>query len=254
MTPAFLDRFSAQSADYAAYRPRYPAELFEYVASLTTAHDLAWDCATGNGQAAVGLAECFIRVVATDASAAQIAHAMAHERVAYQVGRAEASPLTAQSVDLVTVAQALHWLDLKPFYGEVRRVLKASGALAVWSYGDLVLEDAGIDAIVQRYNRETLASYWPVERASTGEGIRSLPFPFVEVRAPVFTLQAEWTLAEIAGYLRSWSATAAFVARHGRDPVADVERDVAALWGRSGSRRLISWPLVVRAGRHTGAE
>src|SRR5215470_15770711 len=138
--PGFKDHFSASAAGYATFRPKYPAELFDFVAALPERRRVAWDCATGNGQAALPLAERFDRVVATDASAEQIAHATPHPRVSYGVGLADESGLDGESVDLVTVAQALHWLALDRFFAEVRRVVVEGGVLAVWCYTRPVLE------------------------------------------------------------------------------------------------------------------
>jgi len=88
---SFKDHFSKQAADYARFRPRYPREMFEYLGRIAPSRALAWDCATGNGQAAVGLAAVFERVIATDASEKQIANAEPHERVEYRVAPAEES-------------------------------------------------------------------------------------------------------------------------------------------------------------------
>src|SRR5439155_1152709 len=64
---SFKDHFSKQAADYAIFRPSYPQELFVYLGSVAPARQLAWDCGTGNGQAAVGLASVFARVIAASA-------------------------------------------------------------------------------------------------------------------------------------------------------------------------------------------
>src|SRR5580704_8188572 len=106
---AFKDHFSGHADQYGAYRPKYPPALFDHVARIAPAKGLAWDCATGNGQAATELAEHFRAVVATDASRQQLAEAPAHDRIAYVVAAAERSPIASSSVDLVTVAQAIHW-------------------------------------------------------------------------------------------------------------------------------------------------
>src|SRR5262245_26273424 len=132
---SFKDHFSTQAGEYMLYRPRYPRALFEFLASIAPARDRAWDCGTGNGQAATALAEFFAEVVATDPSASQLVHARRHPKVRYLEAAAEQCPLADESVDLVTVAQAVHWFDLTKFYAEVRRVGRAGGVLAVWSYG-----------------------------------------------------------------------------------------------------------------------
>ena len=126
----FKDHFSKQAADYAKFRPQYPPELFEYLGGIAPQRKLAWDCATGNGQAAIALASVFERVIATDASEAQIANAEAHAHVEYRVAPAENSGIESDTIDLVMVAQALHWFDLDRFYAEVMRLLKPGGIFA----------------------------------------------------------------------------------------------------------------------------
>lgn len=243
------DYFSSQAAEYARYRPSYPPVLFDFVAGLTTRHSVVWDCATGSGQAVAGLAARFDRVVATDMSAAQLAQARPQARVEYRVATAYASGLPAGSVDAVTVGQALHWLDLERFYAEVRRVLAPGGALAVWSYGDPVLDQPVVDAPLQQFNHDIMGPYWPVDRGRVGEMYLTYPFPFAEVGAPALTLECKWTVSELAGYLRSWSATARYVATHGTDPVTAFERALATVWGGPAVRHIVRWPLTVRAGR-----
>ena len=246
--PGFKDHFSASASDYATFRPRYPAELFEFVASLPERRSCVWDCATGNGQAALPLAERFDRVIATDASAEQIAHATPHPRVSYGVARADESGLDDASVDLVTVAQALHWLPLDRFFTEVRRVLVPRGALAVWCYTRPVLEQE-LDAIVLRYYAETCRAYWPRDRQLVDEGYRSIVIPIDEVPAPALKIESRLSLAEFGGYVRTWSATNRLARAIGRDPVVGLEDELRAVWGPDGERRLVRWPIHVRAGR-----
>jgi len=243
------DYFSTQAATYAAFRPTYPRELFEFVAQCAPRHDLAWDCATGSGQAAVALADDFARVIATDSSAKQLAHAPPHARIEYRVAPAEDCGLPDHCADAITVAQALHWFDLPRFYAEAHRVLAPGGALVVWSYNDALLDDPTLDAELQRYNGTTVASYWPPERQIVRDGYRTIPFPFSPLSSPPFTLTREWNLPELAGYMRSWSATVRYVAERGTDPVVAFEASVAAHWGDPSTRRTIRWPLVVLAGR-----
>ena len=243
------DYFSTQAAAYAAFRPTYPRELFEFVASCAPRRGLVWDCATGSGQAAVALADDFERVIATDSSAKQLAHAPPHERIDYRVATAEASGLPDQCADAITVAQALHWFDLGRFYAEAHRVLAPGGALVVWSYNDALLDDPALDAALQHYNTTTVGPYWPPERQIVRDGYRTVPFPFFPLAAPPFTLTREWTLAELSGYLRSWSATARYVAEHRTDPVIEFEAALEQRWGDPTARRTVRWPLVVLAGR-----
>ena len=246
--PGFKDYFSASAAEYATFRPKYPAALFDFVASLPERRRAVWDCATGNGQAAVPLAERFERVVATDASAEQIAHATAHPRVTYGVALGDASGLEDASMDLVTVAQALHWLPLDRFSAEVRRVVVAGGALAVWCYTRPVLEGE-LDAVLLRYYSGTCGPYWAPDRKLVDQGYEGIPLPIDEVEAPPLNIESHLTLAEFGGYVRTWSATQKLAKAIGRDPVIDVEHELRGQWGEDGQRRLVRWPVRVRAGR-----
>lgn len=247
-TPTFKDYFSEGAAGYAEFRPRYPAELFRFVASLPSQRRTAWDCATGSGQAAVPLADYFTRVIATDASGAQLAYATSHPRVEYSVALADASGIPSGTVDLVTVAQALHWLPRERFFAEVRRVAAPGGALAVWCYSELTV-DATVDPIVHRYYAETCGPYWAPERALVDAGYRAIEIPIDEVEAPPMSVTADMTLDELAGYLRTWSATRKLAAATGRDPVVEVFDELLACWGTPTARRTVRWPLHVRAGR-----
>lgn len=247
--PTFADHFSTVAANYADFRPSYPPALFAWLATLTPGHELAWDCAAGSGQASVDLARHFDRVVATDASAKQIAAAEPHPRIDYRVAAAEASGLADASVDLLTVAQALHWFDLDRFYAEARRVLKPAGILAVWTYGVLVLEDPRLNECVQVFYRDTVGPYWPPERHHVETGYRELPFPFPEITAPPVHMETTWNLPQLLGYFRSWSATARYVVTHGSDPVAILAAELAPLWGDPEQPRAMAWPLSLRVGR-----
>src|SRR5512143_4103348 len=245
MKRKFSDHFSPVAPRYAAFRPGYPDALFEWLAGLAPSRALAWDCATGNGQAAEGLARHFERVVATDASAAQIAAAAPNPRIYYRVAAAEESGLPPSSADLVTVAQALHWFDLQRFYGEVERVLVPGGVLAAWTYGMLETGDAKIDALLDEFYTATLGPFWPPERRHVETGYRTLPFPYPELPAAQFSMERRWTLEELLGFLRTWSATVRFTEINRLDPVEPLGKKIAPLWEGA---RMIRWPLAIRAG------
>lgn len=244
----FRDLFSRQSETYATARPTYPDALYEYMASVVPRRRLAWDCGTGNGQAARDLSRWFDRVIATDASTSQIANALPVANVEYRVADAGSSGLDARSVDLVTVAQALHWFDVDRFYLEVRRVTVPGGIVAVWSYGS---PSAGgdIDATLRHFEKETLGRYWDRRRRWVDEGYRNIAFPFPELPAPKLELRMEWTLSQLGGYLRSWSAVAKFVVERGLDPVAPLLERIGIHWGSPEGTRVVTWPLAIRVGR-----
>lgn len=246
----FADHFSGVSAAYAAFRPRYPDALFDFLAQVTPAHDAAWDAGTGSGQAAVGLARHFRSVVATDASRSQIEHATPDPRVSYRVSPAEASGLDTASVDLVTAAQALHWFDRPRFWTEARRVLRARGVIAVWTYVLFEIEPQ-IDEIVRRFYSGVVGPFWPPERRITEARYQTIEFPFAEFAAPHFVIEQQLTLDEVAGYIRTWSATRAFVKERGQDPVESLLEKLTPAWGSSLQSRLARWPVAMRIGRMT---
>ena len=245
---AFIDHFSRKSDLYARARPTYPDALFAFVAAQSPARRRAWDCATGNGQAALGLARHFESVEATDASAEQIANALAAPRVRYSVQPAEETDFEAASFDAVCVAQALHWLDLERFYGEVRRVLKPAGVFAAWGYNRHQVSPE-FDAAFNELFFEPLRPYWPPQNAKLWAGYRDEAFPFVPVEAPAFAIEMRWSLAQLVDYAGTWSATRRYIAEAAPDFLERARAALAPAWG-TNAVRLVTIPIVVRAGRH----
>jgi ubiquinone/menaquinone biosynthesis C-methylase UbiE len=241
------DHFSGIAKAYAAFRPRYPRELFDYLASIATNHHRAWDCGAGSGQATLDLAERFDEVIATDISAEQIARAPTRDNVRWLVAPAESVPIEPTSVDLTTVAQALHWFDHDRFYAEVRRVSAPGAAIAAWTYAPPRM-DAEVGAALRRLAYETVGAYWPSERQYVETEYRTIPFPFERIESPRLSIREEWTVEQLAGYARSWSSTARYVAARGDDPVVAFEQELRGVWGTS-ERRTITWPLILLAGR-----
>jgi len=245
-TPAFKDHFSVQAIAYGKYRPRYPRELFAWLAANSPARDLAVDVATGNGQAAIALAEFFHGVIATDASAAQLKVAEEKPRVRYLCEAAERISLPDASADLIVAAQAAHWFDWPAFIAEARRVLRPGGLLAFWCYGNCE-SGPDIDRLLGNYSRDVVGPYWPRERRHVEEAYRELSLPFPDVAAPRFDMQADWDIESVLGYLGTWSATQRYRQLNGRDPLALLAPLLAEAWG-TGTQQLC-WPLVIKAGR-----
>jgi ubiquinone/menaquinone biosynthesis C-methylase UbiE len=184
-------------------------------------------------------------VIATDASEKQIANAERHPRVEYRTATAEESGLEAASVDLVTVAQALHWFDLDRFYSELRRVLKPGGIFAATAY-KLATISPGIDLIVNHYYSDVVGPYWPAERVLV-ENFEELRFPFAQIAAPPFEMVAHWQAQHLLGYLRTWSATQRFMVEKKRDPLSEIEQELRDAWAEEVRRVVL--PLTVRVGR-----
>lgn len=246
----FEDHFSKHSQTYAQYRPQYPEEIYAYLASIAPGNKLAWDCGTGSGQAALGLAKYFDKVYATDASAEQILHAYAHPKVEYRVEPAEHISLTDSTVDLVTVAVAIHWFNFDEFYREVKRILKPNGILAAWTY-NLTEISPSIDSLVRQYYFDVLSGFWPERIRYLEEGYKTIPFPFDEIIPPSFAMQANWTLDQFAGFLNSWSATQRYKEQNGHHPLEKIWDELSAAWGNANEQRLIRWPLHFRIGKNS---
>lgn len=251
MSFSFPDHFSGVAARYADFRPRYPANLYDYLATLVPGDATVWDCAAGSGQATVALSARFRHVIATDASPQQIAAAPPLPNVDYRVAPAEDGGLPGASVGLVTVAQALHWFDLPRFYAEVRRVLRPPGILAVWSYGINRIEGEAVDARVQAFYGGTLGPYWPPSRRLVEAGYRTLPFPFPELSPPGFQMEARWTLEQLLGYFSTWSATTRYLEATRLNPLGPLAEQLAAVWGDPLQPRTVTWPLALRIGAVT---
>lgn len=245
----YADHFSGLAPAYASCRPGYPPELFTYLGGLLGRHELAWDCAAGTGQATLPLTRFFRRVWATDVSAAMLDNAPRHPGIEYRAAPAESSGLDAATVDLVTVAQALHWLDLDPFYAEVERVLMPGGVLAVWTYGNQHLQHEALDEVLQHFYFKVVGDYWLAERRHVESGYRTLPFPFAELEAPAFEMQEQWSLPQLLGYIGTWSASQRYREALGKDPVERLARELTSLWGKPASVRQVRWPLSLRVGR-----
>ena len=243
--------FGAVAADYARHRPTYPDALFDWLASVAPARGQALDCGTGNGQAAVALAERFARVTATDLSEGQLAQATPHPRVTYRAAPAEASGLPDASCDLVTVAQALHWFDLVAFGREVTRVLVPRGVVAAWSYGLFTCAPA-VDAVVMELYHDVVGPYWQPGREHVENGYRDLPLPGTLLPVPPFAIVRRWTLEALTGYLGTWSAVHRYRLARDADPIAVVAERLAAAWGDPHAERELRWPLVVKASRVGG--
>lgn len=249
MSGGFHDHFSSLAKRYADFRPHYPRELFQYIASVAPRREIVWDCACGNGQASLGLAEFFERVIATDASADQIAAAKPNPKIQFRTAPAGNSGLDSESVDVITVAQALHWLDREKFFPEAKRVLKTDGVIAVWTYGICNIEGPEIDELFADFYWNVIGPYWPPGREHVEAGYRDLPFPFAEIQPPGFTMQTRWTLSELIGYLSTWSGVKRYTEAKSQNPLPQFEAQLLTVWRDPSHPRQITWPLSLRLGK-----
>lgn len=244
----FEDHFSELASTYSKYRPTYPPQLFKYLYECCNDHSQAWDCGTGNGQAAISLTEYFDNVLATDASEEQIKQATPHPKISYRVGPSENVSLADKSTDLVTVAAAVHWFNFDKFYTEVKRVLKPDGIIAVWGY-HLITITPEIDKLLIKYYKEILKDHWPERFHYVDTSYADLPFPFEEIKPPKFEMITKWNLDQVAGFLSSWSGTKIYQQKVGRHPLKEIWDELHIAWGDEKLNRPTHWPLYMRIGK-----
>jgi hypothetical protein len=232
------DNFSRQSSLYAQYRPTYPPALFEYITGFVSNKNTAWDCGTGNGQCAAALSKYFKKVIATDISIQQIENAEMAPNIFYSVHPAEQTGIKAGSIDLVTVAQALHWFDLEQFYKEVIRVANQKALFAAWCYSLLHISEP-IDAAINNFHYYLLGAYWDDERKFVDEEYKTIPFPFEKIDTPSFSIETNWSLNELEGYFNTWSGLQKYISVHHVNPVTDLIHAITPLWGEKEKRKII---------------
>ena len=163
----------------------------------------------------------------------------------YHHGTAEKFPLEDQSCDLVTVAQALHWLDATVFFEEVDRVLKPNGRLAVFGYGMCSIDDPRLNLPFQSYYRDVLGSskepgepgcHWEISRPLVDSGLEGIKFPYTTVRRTWETTTKSTTLADFIGYLSSFSAYEKILESN-KDPLPELKKSFEKL-GWSGEENV----------------
>lgn len=241
------DLFSGHAQVYAAFRPSYPEALYQFIFQHLHHKDTAWDCATGNGQAAQYLSQHFQKVFATDISQQQLDNAYRASNIIYSVSPAERTAFAENTFDLITVSQALHWFDREKFYAEVKRIAKPNASLAVWGYAMLTIEPA-IDEIIVDFYTNIVGPYWDDARRLVEQQYKTISFPFEEIPAPEFSIEAEWSLTQLTGYLKSWSATQKFMKENQVDPVPAVAEKIKRHWSTNEIKR-IQFPVFLRLGK-----
>jgi SAM-dependent methyltransferase len=240
------DLFSGHSKIYSTFRPTYPESMYAIIFANVRNKDSAWDCATGNGQAAQRLAKDFKKVFATDISPQQIAEATAVENITYSVSSAESTNFPDNRFDLITVGQAIHWIDTQKFYSEVIRTSKPNGVIAIWGYS-LLSVNPEIDELILDFYKNTVGTYWDAARKLVDEKYRDVPFPFRQIVTPELKLEVDWTLEHLAGYLTSWSAAQKYIQHRGSDPVPTLINLIKPYW-RPGEVKSAWFPLFLKVG------
>lgn len=236
----YLDHFSEKSSEYLQYRPDYPQALFDFLADLVKTHHCAWDCGTGNGQAALALSKRFKKVIATDINQTQLEIAHKRSNIHYECAFAEQTTIKAGSIDLITVATALHWFDLPRFYEEVNRVSKPSGVISAWCYS-LGTISQKMDSVVKELYLELP---WPPERHYLDEKYQTILFPFKKLPTPTFYIKKELNFKQFIGYINTWSAVKEYQKLTQKNPIEQMYSKFSSAWGEDlDKKQLMTWPI-----------
>jgi len=240
------DLFSSHANQYAAFRPTYPKELYDFIFSHVTSFTTAWDAGTGNGQVARYLSKRFEKVIATDLSAKQLENAYQAENIFYFQTK-ETNMFASQRFDLVCIAQAIHWFDREKFYAEVKRVAKPETVIAVWGYGLLSI-NSEIDMLIKDFYKNVIGPYWDEERKLIDEEYKTISFPFSEIKTPEFAFSFQWTIAELQGYLNTWSSVQKYIIMENQsNPVGKLIDKIRPLW--TLEKMEVKFPLFLRLGK-----
>jgi ubiquinone/menaquinone biosynthesis C-methylase UbiE len=240
------DLFSNQAENYSKFRPSYPKELFDHILQFVAEKNIAWDCATGNVQAAVALAPYFKKVIATDISEKQLTIAKPLANIQYCLGSAEHTTFPDNTFDLITVAQAYHWLKFEAFDKEVNRIAKKNAVMAVWGYNLFTTNDAAVDTLIKHFYTNIVGLYWDKERKYVDDNYSSVPFNFTPLPAKDFFITAAWSKDDVIGYLNSWSSVQHFIAAKKYNPIDNIINDLDRIWK---NEKPVSFPLFLKLGR-----
>ncbi len=243
------DLFSTQATDYAKYRPGYPAALIDYILGFVERKETAWDCATGNGQAALLLAPSFKQIMATDLSEKQLLQAAPAANISYSISKAEQTSFPGNSFNLITIAQAYHWFNFSDFEREVRRVAKPGAIIAAWGYNIPASEDTQINRLIQHFYTVVAGPYWDAERKWIDDSYQTIPFPFDALPSQTFAIRVEWTAADLAGYFNTWSSVQHFIKANGYNPVNEIAEQLEAAWPEEKRLMHLAFPVFLRIGR-----
>lgn len=241
------DNFSEDSDLYLQYRPTYPDTFFDYLKTIQTHSENAWDCGTGNGQVAQKLARLYKNVFASDISQTQLDNAVKLDNIQYSVQQAEKTNFPDNFFDLIIVAQATHWFNFDKFYLEVNRTAKNDALLVIIGYARLRISNE-LDKIIDNFYFNIIGSHWNKERKYLDENYQTIPFPFEELSVPEFNNTYEWTLEHLIGYLGTWSAVKHYEKDKGVNPVKLIYEDLKKAWGKT-EKNIINFPILLRIGK-----
>lgn len=209
------------------------------------------------------LAGIYKNVIATDTSLKQLEYAPKLPNIRYEqtppvLSMAELEKLTPQgSLDLVTIAQALHWFDAPSFYEQVKWVLKKThGVIAAWCY-TIPRVNPSVDSVFDRFYTVDSNPYWDPARRFVDAEYRSIDFPFEAIDGAADTGPFEFETEKIMDlqdyfmYIRSWSAYQTAKEKGVELLNKDVVDEFERAWNQSGSNghKAVKFPVFLRIGK-----
>ena len=240
------DLFSGHAKAYAAFRPNYPDELIQFIIGNVSKFDRAWDCGAGSGQVARKLAPFFRQVDATDISSKQLDQAPRIDNVTYSLGIAETTSFLDHSFDLICIGQAVHWFDVDKFFLECNRVANHNAIIAVFSYS-LVRFNETFNKVLDQFYTDFIYPYWEGERKIVDSEYQSINFPFEELPSRKFKMEVNWSLADLEGYLNTWSSVQKYIKVNKVNPIDELMTQFKPLWNEE--RQSLYFPVFLRLGR-----
>ncbi|XP_061186172.1 putative methyltransferase DDB_G0268948 [Saccostrea echinata] len=254
---------SEHSDMYHKFRPTYPPEMYEFISeyskSGTGTLDTAVDVGCGTGISTIPLCKYFQKVTGVDVSETQIKTArMVHKQsnVSFFISRAEQMEFLSDcSVDLVTVAQTMHWLEMEPFYKEVIRILKPRGSIVIYGYGNGTLNKSEGNLVIEKFFNHDLEEFWDSRSRHADNFYQNMYLPFSGwERKSDFFIQNKWSANEVVGYLSTWSSCRKYLKKNPKSGRLDeIQQQLIDIY--NGQKITITWPMVVFVGRkNTQAE
>ncbi|KAH3672064.1 hypothetical protein WICMUC_004465 [Wickerhamomyces mucosus] len=221
------------SDNYQDKRPGYPPSLFKAISDYHKGdRKVALDVGSGPGTASFPLLEYFDKVIATDPSDIMIKPGIEaitpdlKDRISFHVSSGEEfKNIEDGSVDLITCAEALHWINHENFFKEASRVLKPNGTIAFWGYIEpIFIDHPKSNDIYEKYVFEDDRYMGPLWKP----GKHYLRYFFNDVKIPAeefkdvekhdyypgktqkktayFLGDENYSMKKFADYLSSWSA------------------------------------------------
>lgn len=250
-------QFGLSHGAYRQFRPSYPTRLYERVLDqLGSRRERAVDLGAGTGLVSAVLVEHFEQVIAVEPDAGMAAHV--RETAPGAVIRTQAAEqvvLEPRSVDLVTCANAFHWMNGPAVAAAVTSWLREGGLFAGWRY-PMPSMPAAIEDLVRDELRRWLAHADPRGLDMRGMQTSFAAQPEIELLADeVITNPVTMSVEGLIGFLRSVSFVAAFLCSL---PPPEAETYVETLGARVHERLgdasvVLDFPLTLVLARRRPA-